>query len=71
MKTIKKIVALCIVGTLCINIMGCKKNSQPAETDKNNKLTIMTTLYPYYDFVRAVVGNTPGIDVKLLIAPGR
>lgn len=71
MKTIKKIFALCLVGTLCINIMGCKKNSQPAETDKNNKLTIMTTLYPYYDFVRAVVGNTPGIDVKLLIAPGK
>ena len=71
MKTIKKIFALCLVGTLCINIMGCKKNSQPAEMDKNNKLTIMTTLYPYYDFVRAVVGNTPGIDVKLLIAPGK
>ena len=71
MKTIKKIFALCLVVTLCINIIGCKKNNQPAETDKNNKLTIMTTLYPYYDFVRAVVGNTPGIEVKLLIAPGK
>ena len=71
MKTLKKIFALCLLVILCINIIGCEKNSQQVETNKNSKLTIMTTLYPYYDFVRAVVGNTPGIEVKLLIAPGK
>lgn len=59
---IKKIFlcVLCIV-TLC----GCVNVPSNTETDK---LTVVTTIFPIYDFVRAVGGDY--VDVKMLINPG-
>lgn len=53
---------------LILSLAGCG-NIAPVETDnKNNKITVITTLFPVYDFARSVGGNKA--DVLLLLTPG-
>lgn len=71
MKILKRSIALLVGIILCFNMAGCNSDTGK-ENDKNKyKLTIMTTLFPYYDFVRAVVGDVSDIHVELLLAPGQ
>ncbi|MCI9126614.1 MAG: zinc ABC transporter substrate-binding protein [Eubacterium sp.] len=69
MTALKRCIVLFISLTVCFGLSGCK-GSTDKEKDKN-KLTIMTTLFPYYDFARAVVGEDSNIDVELLVSPGQ
>ena len=48
---------------LVIILTGCTMN-------KNDKITIMTTNFPSYDFVRAIVGDSDTISVEMLLKPG-
>jgi len=41
----------------------------PAAPPKDGRLRIVTTLFPYYDFARAIVGDRA--EVTLLLSPGR
>ena len=38
------------------------------ETEKSGKLSIISTIFPYYDFTREITGDKA--DVNLLIPPG-
>lgn len=57
----KRIVALLLCGLF---LCGCGG----AEKSDNKKIGVVTTIFPIYDFVRAVGGEK--IDIKLLIKPG-
>ena len=41
----------------------------PAAPPEDGRLRIVTTLFPYYDFARAIVGDRA--EVTLLLSPGR
>lgn len=56
----KLIVCLLFLALLC----GCGK----VNTVKSDKISIVTTVFPVYDFVRAVGGDS--VDISLLIKPG-
>lgn len=45
-------------------LCGCEKSS-------NDKKLIMTTNFPCYDFVRAIVGEDSSFEVKMLLSPGQ
>ena len=52
---------------LCALLLtGCAAPWAPPE---DGKLQVVTTLFPYYDFARAIAGDAA--DVTLLLAPGR
>lgn len=70
MKIFRKSTALLMSFILCLSLTGCK-SSEGAEDRNKYKLTIVTTLFPYYDFVRAVVGNEDDICVEMLMSPGQ
>ena len=54
-----------IICLLCLVLLcGCKSQNLTQE----NKMTVVTTIFPLYDFARAVGGDC--IDVKMLIRPG-
>ena len=56
-----------LCALLCALLLsGC---AAPWMPPKDGKLQIVTTLFPYYDFARAVAGDRA--DVTLLLAPGR
>lgn len=60
----KKLWALLLCAALLI---GCASRVSDAPDD--GRLRVVTTLFPYYDFVRAIVGDHA--DVTLLLSPGR
>ena len=64
MKNIYKItiVTIMFISLLCLN--GCSINN------KKNKLTIIASSFPGYDFARAITKDSNNIEVKMLLNPG-
>lgn len=58
----KKIISLFICTLLFFSMVGCAKTT--------TKKTIVTTNFPAYDFVRAILGNNSDYTIKLLVKPG-
>lgn len=58
---------MCAVFVLALCGCGANDNDSTPQT-QDGKISIVTTVYPLYDFVRAVAGEFA--DIKMLIAPG-
>ena len=69
MKVIKNILCFVIALTLCLSLTACGGSNKTEK--KQYKLKVMTTLFPYYDFARAVIGDIDDIDLQLLVSPGQ
>ncbi len=69
MKVLKKMVAFLLIFSMCIGQAGCENTK---ETDNRAyKLNIVTTLFPYYDMARAIVGDIEDIHISMTVAPGQ
>lgn len=67
MKSIlKKIITLCLTVTLIVSTCGCGVGKYRDLGE--DKLLIVTTLFPQYDFARQIAGDRA--DVVLLLSPG-
>ena len=62
----KRILTLFLTLALILSLAAC---AAPGEKADDGKLQIVATLFPYYDFARAIVGDRA--DVTLLLSPGR
>ena len=62
----KRIISLLLALALTLSLAAC---AAPAEKADGGKLRIVTTLFPYYDFARAIAQDRA--DVTLLLSPGR
>ena len=62
----KRIISLLLALALALSLAAC---AAPGEKADDGKLQIVATLFPYYDFARAVAGGRA--DVTLLLSPGR
>lgn len=60
----KKIIAILAAAAVMCGFVGCSG----AGNDSSDKLSIVTTIYPAYDFARQVFGDTA--EVTLLLKPG-
>ncbi len=58
---------LCVLLSVLITLT-CACSTQNIKTDDNNTLTIVTTIFPAYDFTRQLVRDKA--DVHMLIKPG-
>lgn len=67
MKKINKIIGLSlIVFMVLLTLTGCSSNK-----NDDAKLKIVTTIFPPYDFSRAIVGNdNKDVSIKMLLKPG-
>lgn len=66
---LKKIFVLCLV--LCISICmmsGCKKKNEKTEVQTSEKLNVVTTIFPYYDFVKSIAGDK--VNLSLITPTG-
>ena len=62
----KRIASFLLALALAFSLTAC---TVPAEKADDGKIQIVATLFPYYDFARAIVGDRA--DVTLLLSPGR
>ena len=54
--------------SMILGMTGCGKTT---EKEDNYRLKIVTSLFPYYDMARAVIGDVKGIDLKMTVTPGQ
>ena len=57
---------LVIISICSLLLYGCSSNEQNSR--QSEKLSIVTSIFPYYDFARNIIGDKA--DVKLLLSPG-
>lgn len=69
MKTINRLVTIMMVISLSMCLVGC--NDKKVTNNIENKLNIVTTLFPYYDITRAVIGQVKGIGLEMAVTPGQ
>ena len=62
----KRILTLFLTLALILSLCSC---AAPGEKADDGRLQIVATLFPYYDFARAIAGDRA--DVTLLLSPGR
>lgn len=65
--SIKRITAL-LLSTVLILTAGCAQSAAPAAAEAPEKLQVVTTLFPLYDFSRTLLGDTA--EISLLLPPG-
>ncbi len=61
----KKIVSFLLIFVLLLGVAGC---GAPAEN--SDKLQVICTVFPQYDWVRNIIGETDGIKLTLLMDNG-
>ena len=63
MKKILKIMVVTLI--LVVSLTGCSQSNKD-----NDKLTIISTSFPGYDFARAITKDSDNVSVKMLLKPG-
>lgn len=72
----KKIIAILLAAVLVLGFVGCAKKDSSTTTAatkeeaQNTGLNIVCTIFPQYDFMRAITKGVDGVNVKMLLAPG-
>ena len=68
----KKIIALLLVLLMTAGMLaGCGKQKDDDTTDTTDKLSIVTTIFPEYDWVRQILGDkADNADVTMLLDNG-
>ena len=64
MKKVLKLMTVAIMFLGVVSLTGCGKLKD------NDKLTIMATNFPGYDFARAITKDSKNVEVKMLLKPG-
>lgn len=65
---LRKSVVFIVIISMILGMAGCGKTT---EKEDNYRLKIVTSLFPYYDMARAVIGDVKGIDLKMTVTPGQ
>ena len=65
---LSKSVVFIVTISMILGMAGCGKTT---EKEDNYRLKIVTSLFPYYDMARAVIGDVKGIDLKMTVTPGQ
>jgi zinc transport system substrate-binding protein len=65
---LRKSVVFIVTISMILGMAGCGKTT---EKEDNYRLKIVTSLFPYYDMARAVIGDVKGIDLKMIVTPGQ
>lgn len=67
---LKKTTSIFLIISLCIGLLtGCQLNTQTVkENTDSDKIKVVTTIFPQYDFVRQIAGEN--VELQMLLVPG-
>ena len=73
----KKIIAILLAAVLVLGFVGCAKKdstttaaTETAKATQEAGINIVCTIFPQYDFMRAITKGVEGVNLKMLLAPG-
>ena len=65
----KKYISILLAAVLALACLSaCGTSDKPADAGDSEKLSVVTTIFPQYDFTRQIVDNKA--DVTMLLKPG-
>lgn len=65
----KKYISILLAAVLALACLSaCGTSDKPVDADNSEKLSVVTTIFPQYDFTRQIVGDKA--DVTMLLKPG-
>lgn len=64
----KKIISVLLITVLMISFCAC--SAKKTQSAQNEKLTIVSTIFPPYDYIRAITKDVESVENKMLLAPG-
>ena len=67
---LRKTIVLLLSVSMIFSLVGCS-GTKTSDKEKEYRLKIVTSLFPYYDMARAVIGDVKGIDLKMIVTPGQ
>ncbi len=67
MRSKMKIISLFLCAAFFLGFAACGTDAN-SDKDKNEKISVVCTLFPQYDFVREIAGDK--VDLTLLLTPG-
>ena len=59
--------SLLIIFITAFSFSSCSSDKENVKKD-SSKISVVTTIFPYYDFTRSIAGDKA--DIKLLLSPG-
>ena len=62
------ILSLFIVLLTAFSLSSCSSEKSNSAIQDNEKISVVTTIFPYYDFTRSIAGDKA--DIKILLSPG-
>lgn len=62
--TAVKLLALALILTFCFGCVSCTK------AEKSEKISVVCTLFPQYDWLREIIGDSDAIELSLIIQNG-
>lgn len=65
----KKFISIILAAALIFCFAACSKKTDDTSAQQT-KLKIVCTIFPQYDFIRALTKGVEGIENKMLLAPG-
>jgi len=65
---LKSIALALTLSAFALTLIGCGTKNKPADSNAGGKLSIVTTIFPPYDFARAITGGKA--DITMLLTPG-
>ncbi|VUZ25398.1 High-affinity zinc uptake system binding-protein ZnuA [Acetobacterium wieringae] len=63
----KKIVVFIVLLILAVGVTGCSQNTAAKNAESAGKISIVTTIFPVYDFARAIAGGQA--ELTMLVKP--
>ncbi|MBR1623009.1 MAG: zinc ABC transporter substrate-binding protein, partial [Pseudobutyrivibrio sp.] len=51
-------------------VTGCGTSTGSGKSSDEDKLSIVTTIFPEYDWVKEIVGDTPNVEITMLLDNG-
>lgn len=64
-KSVLRLAAVALLcATLCLSFSGCSNKEDDGEID------IICTIFPLYDWVRSIVGDSENVNVRLMVKSG-
>ena len=67
---LRKTVVLLLSVSMIFSLVGCS-GTKTSDKEKEYRLKIVTSLFPYYDMARAIIGDVKKIDLQMTVAPGQ
>jgi zinc transport system substrate-binding protein len=65
---VKKYLYIAFMLSICLALLiGCLAQPQPAKTSASGKISVVATIFPPYDFTRAIAGDTA--EITMLLPP--